>query len=77
MSKRGDREVDVFLREAERRWACLESYPGHLHRLLERRVQNGELVSPPSPLRPRRPVVQPQPDHANDLHRARSPGAAP
>lgn len=46
MSKRGDREVDVFLREAERRWACLESYPGHLHRLLERRVQNGELVSP-------------------------------
>lgn len=46
MSKKGDREVDVFLREAERRWACLESYPGHLHRLLERRVQNGELVSP-------------------------------
>lgn len=46
MSKMGDREVDIFLREAERRWACLESHPGHLHRLLERRVQNGELVSP-------------------------------
>lgn len=46
MSERGNREVDVFLREAERRWSCLESSPGHLHRLLERRVRDGHLVSP-------------------------------
>lgn len=46
MSEKGNREVDLFLREAERRWSCLESYPGSLHRLLERRVRAGELVSP-------------------------------
>ena len=41
-----DHEIDVFMREAERRGACLESYPGRLHRALERRVESGELVSP-------------------------------
>ena len=41
-----DHEIDVFMREAERRGACLESFPGRLHRALERRVRSGELVSP-------------------------------
>lgn len=46
MHELSSREVDLFLREAERRQACLDSFPGHLHRLLETRVQVGELVSP-------------------------------
>lgn len=41
-----DREIDIFLREAERRGACLESFPGRLHRALERRVESGEPLSP-------------------------------
>lgn len=41
-----DHEIDVFMREAERCGACLESFPGRLHRALERCVKSGELVSP-------------------------------
>ena len=41
-----DHEIDVFIRKAERRGACLESFPGRFHRALERRVKSGELVSP-------------------------------
>lgn len=46
MKRRSDREVDLFLREAEFRWSCLDSCPGHLHKLLEARVARGQLVSP-------------------------------
>lgn len=46
LRRRTSREVDLFLREAERRGACLESIPGPLHAALERRVATGELVSP-------------------------------
>lgn len=46
MRSRADREVDAFVREAERRGACLDSRPGRLHKLLEARVRAGRLVSP-------------------------------
>ncbi|QOY61029.1 hypothetical protein [Thermophilibacter immobilis] len=46
MSRRANREVDLFIREAEHRGACLESCPGHLHKILETRVSRGELFSP-------------------------------
>lgn len=46
MRKKIDREVELFLSEAESRGACLESVPGHSHRMLETRVRSGLLVSP-------------------------------
>ena len=46
MSSKGNREVGLFLREAESRWSCADSVPGHLHRLMEARVAKGQLVSP-------------------------------
>ena len=46
MKSRANREVELFLREAESRWSCLDSVTGHLHRMLERRVGAGQFVSP-------------------------------
>lgn len=46
MREFSSREVDLFLCDAERHGACLDSFPGHLHRLLETRVRAGELISP-------------------------------
>lgn len=46
MKQLADREVRIFLKDAERRQACLESSSEQLHRLLETRAKTGELVSP-------------------------------
>lgn len=46
MKRLADREVRIFLKDAERRQACLESSSEQLHRLLEARVKTGLLVSP-------------------------------
>ena len=46
MKKLADRKVNICLKDAERRQACLESSSGDLHKLLEARVKTGLLVSP-------------------------------